>query len=112
MRSKPVHILILLFISIPCLQGKNQNIRDLENRVTDLEKKVSDLEQKSIDLFSESEWRNLKKGMKKQDVKSKLGMPDRIGKFSHGSELWGFSNATLKFDKDGSLKHWSKPFRN
>ena len=112
MRLNPIHILIFILITIPCLQGQNYRIKNLEKRVKLLEKKVSVLERKSIDLFMESKWNGLKKDMKKKDVQSKLGLPDRIGKFTHGGEIWGFSNATLKFDKNGSLKYWSKPLRN
>jgi len=43
---------------------------------------------------------------------SSFGNPDRKGKFSNGDELWGFKNYTLKFDKNGKLKNWSKPFVN
>ena len=112
MRLNPIHILIFIVITIPCLQGQNYTIKNLEKRVKLLEKKVSVLERKSIDLFMESKWHGLKKNMKKKDVQSKLGLPDRIGKFAHGGEIWGFSNATLKFDRNGSLEYWSKPLRN
>ena len=39
-----------------------------------------------------------------------LGNPDRIGKYSNGDEIWGFKKFTLRFDKDGKLKNWTKPF--
>jgi len=53
---------------------------------------------------------NLKSGVNKINIKNDLGDPDRIGKYSNGDEIWGFKNFTLRFDKNGKLKNWSKPF--
>jgi len=112
MRAKPIHIIIIILIIIPCLKGQNYIVKDLEKRVQQLEKKVLNLERRSIDTLIESRWHKLKKNMKKKDVRSTFGSPDRIGKFTHGGEFWGFSNATLRFDKNGSLEYWSKPLCN
>ena len=57
-------------------------------------------------------WEDLKRGLSKIKIQSSFGRPDRKGKFSNGDELWGFQNYTLKFDKNGNLKNWSKPFVN
>ena len=57
-------------------------------------------------------WKDLKKGLSKLKIQSSFGQPDRKGKFSNGDEFWGFQNYTLKFDKNGILKTWSKPFIN
>ena len=56
--------------------------------------------------------KRLTKGVSKSKIQSSFGDPDRKGKFSNGDELWGFKNYTLKFDKNGKLKNWSKPFVN
>jgi hypothetical protein len=53
---------------------------------------------------------NLKEGINKINIKNDLGDPDRIGKYSNGDEIWGFKNFTLRFDKNGNLKNWSKPY--
>ena len=112
MRAKPIHIIIIILIIIPCLNGQNNSYRNLEKRVKQLEEKVFDLEQRSIDTLIESRWHKLKKNMQKKDVRSTIGSPDRIGKFTYGGELWGFSNAILRFDEDGRLENWTKPLRN
>ena len=112
MRARPIHIIFLVLIIIPFLKGQNNTFKDLEKRVEQLEGKVFDLERKSIDTLIESRWHKLKKNMKKKDVQSTFGFPDRIGKFTYGGELWGFSNAILRFDKNGSLEYWTKPLRN
>ena len=112
MRSKPIHIIFLVLIIIPFLKGQNNTFKDLEKRVEQLEGKVFDLERRSIDTLIESRWHKLKKNMKKKDVQSTFGSPDRVGYFAYGGELWGFSNAILRFDKNGSLEYWTKPLRN
>ena len=39
-----------------------------------------------------------------------IGNPDRVGKYPNGDEFWGFKNFTLKFNKNGRLESWTKPF--
>ena len=78
MRSKPIHIIFLVLIIIPFLKGQNNTFKDLEKRVEQLEGKVFDLERKSIDTLIESRWHKLKKNMKKKDVQSTFGSPDRV----------------------------------
>ena len=68
------------------------------------------LEKKSIDKLLDDKWRRLKKGINKISIKNDLGNPDRIGKYSNGDEIWGFKKFTLRFDKNGKLKNWTKPF--
>ena len=105
--------LILLFL-LNCfgyeLLAKDSNIYELEKRIELLEKQVSELKKKSKDQIIETKWRKLKKGLSKINVKKNIGSPDRVGKFLNGDEIWGFKNFTLKFDKKGHLKEWSRPF--
>lgn len=106
-------ILVLLMISYVCNEkiiANHSNITDLEERIIYLEKQVAELKKKSINKLLNDKWRRLKKGVNKISIKKDLGNPDRIGKYSNGDEIWGFKNFTLRFDKNGKLKNWTKPF--
>ena len=92
--------------------AENSRINSLEKRIEHLEHKVEELEQKISNHSSNLLWEDLTKGVSKNKIQSSFGNPDRKGKFSNGDELWGFKNYTLKFDKDGNLKNWTKPFAN
>mgnify|MGYP001266614755 CR=1 FL=1 len=105
--------LILFFLIFFCnynILASDTNISELEKRVIYLEKQVKELKRNSINDSLESKWLNLKSGVNKINIKNDLGDPDRIGKYSNGDEIWGFKNFTLRFDKNGKLKNWSKPF--
>ena len=105
-----INIVIIFLLNV--VFAENSLIDGLEQRIEYLESKVEELEQKvsnhSTNLFLE----DLTKGISKNKIRSSFGNPDRKGKFSNGDELWGFRNYTLKFDKNGKLKNWSKPFIN
>ncbi len=90
--------------------ANNSNIAQLEKRIIYLEKQVAELKNESKDRSLNDKWRRLKKGIKKINIKNDIGNPDRIGKYSNGDEIWGFEDFTLKFDKNGNLKNWTKPF--
>ena len=105
--------LILFFLIFFCnynILASDTNISELEKRVIYLEKQVKELKRNSINDSLESKWLNLKSGVNKINIKNDLGDPDRIGKYSNGDEIWGFKNFTLRFDKNGNLKNWSKPY--
>jgi len=105
--------LVLFFLTFFCnynILASDANISELEKRVIYLEKQVEELKRKSINDLLEHKWENLKSGVNKISIKNDLGDPDRIGKYSNGDEIWGFKNFTLRFDKNGKLKNWSKPF--
>ena len=85
---------------------------ELEKRVETLEKQVAELKIKIVETSNAINWKDLKRGLSKIKIQASFGHPDRSGKFSNGDELWGFQNYTLKFDKNGKLKNWSKPFLN
>ena len=106
-------ILILLMISYICndiIIANHSNMPELEKRIIYLEKQVAELKKESIDKLLDDKWRRLKKGINKISIKNDLGNPDRIGKYSNGDEIWGFEKFTLRFDKNGKLKNWTKPF--
>tara|TARA_Y100001970_G_C14144421_1_gene809032 strand:+ start:233 stop:571 length:339 start_codon:yes stop_codon:yes gene_type:complete len=106
-------ILVLLMLSYICnnkIIANNSNIAQLEKRIIYLEKQVAELKNESKDRSLNDKWRRLKKGIKKINIKNDIGNPDRIGKYSNGDEIWGFEDFTLKFDKNGNLKNWTKPF--
>ena len=92
------------------LTARDSDIYELEKRVAALEKQVSELKKKSKDQAIETKWGKLKKGLNKIKVKKDIGNPDRVGKFLNGEEIWGFKNITLKFDKKGYLREWSRPY--
>ena len=92
--------------------AENSRINGLEKRIEYLENKLEELEQKITSYSSNLSLEDLTKGVSKSKIQSSFGDPDRKGKFSNGDELWGFKNYTLKFDKNGKLKNWSKPFVN
>ena len=105
--------LILFFLTFFCnykILASDTNINELEKRVIYLEKQVEELKRNSKNDLLESKLVNLKEGINKINIKNDLGDPDRIGKYSNGDEIWGFKNFTLKFDKNGNLKNWSKPY--
>ena len=79
---------------------KTEN-KSLKGKITELEQKISNY---SPNLSLE----DLTKGVSKSKIQRSLGNPERKGKFANGDELWGFKNYTLKFDKNGKLKNWSK----
>ena len=104
-------IKIVISFLINVMFAENCRTNGLEKRIEYLENKVEELEQK-ISNYSPNLLQELTKGLSKSKIQSSFGNPDRKGKFSNGDELWGFKNYTLKFDKNGKLKNWSKPFVN
>ena len=104
---------ILFFLTFFCnykVLAGDTNINELEKRVIYLEKQIEELKRNSKNDLLESKLVNLKEGINKINIKNDLGDPDRIGKYSNGDEIWGFKNFTLRFDKNGKLKNWSKPY--
>jgi len=112
MLKKLKFFLVFTQFLINGIYGDNANIVSLENRVEYLEKKIVELELKIDKKNYNIKWKDLKRGLSKIKIQSSFGQPDRKGKFSNGDELWGFQNYTLKFDKNGKLENWSKPFVN
>ena len=108
-KNKIIFLFLLNFFGYELL-AKDSNINELEKRVALLEKQVSELKKKSKSQIIENKWRKLKKGLSKIKVKKDIGNPDRVGKFLNGDEIWGFKNFTLRFDKKGYLKEWSRPY--
>ena len=103
--------IVMIFLN-NLIFAENSSFDGLEKRVKYLENKVEQLEQKVSSYSPNSLWEDLTIGLSKNKIQSSFGNPDRKGKFSNGDELWGFKNYTLKFDKNGKLKNWSKPFLN
>ena len=112
MLKKMIFFLVFTHFLINEIYGNNANLVSLEDRVKHLEKKIVELELKIDKKNYNIKWEDLKQGLSKIKIQSSFGQPDRKGKFSNGDELWGFQNYTLKFDKNGNLKNWSKPFVN
>ena len=103
--------LVIIFL-INMIFAENSRINILEKRIEKLETTVQELELKVACNMSNLQWQDLEEGISKIKIQNSFGNPDRKGKFSNGDELWGFRNYTLKFDKNGKLKNWSKPFVN
>ena len=112
MLKKMIFFLVFMHFLINRINGNNASFVSLEDRVKHLEKKIVELELKIDKKNYNIKWKDLKRGLSKIKIQSSFGQPDRKGKFSNGDELWGFQNYTLKFDKNGNLKNWSKPFVN
>ena len=112
MLKKIIFFLVFINFLINGIYGNNASLESLEDRVKHLEKKIVELELKIDKKNYNIKWKDLKRGLSKIKIQSSFGQPDRKGKFSNGDELWGFQNYTLKFDKNGNLKNWSKPFVN
>lgn len=104
-------IVIVKFFTLK-IMAENSSYLELEKRVEFLEMQVLELKMKVNKTSSIIKWENLKLGLSKNKIQASLGHPDRKGKFSNGEEFWGFKDYTLKFDKSGKLKTWSKPFLN
>ena len=112
MFKKIIFFLVFTYFLINEIYGNNTTLVVLEDRIERLEKKIVELERKIYKKNQNIKWKDLKRGLSKIKIQSSFGQPDRKGKFSNGDELWGFQNYTLKFDKNGKLKNWSKPFAN
>ena len=112
MLKKIIFFLVFTHFLINGIYANNVSLVSLEDRVKHLEKKIVELELKIDKKNYNIKWKDLKRGLSKIKIQSSFGQPDRKGKFSNGDELWGFQNYTLKFDKNGKLKNWSKPFVN
>lgn len=112
MIRKISHLIIFLLFLYNISSAEDSKITGLEKRVEFLEHKVKELELKITSNASKLFLRELKRGVSKTKIKNNFGNPDRIGKYSNGDELWGFQNYTLRFDKNGKLQNWSKPFSN
>ena len=112
MIRKILLIKIVMSFLINVTFAENSSINGLEKRIEYLENKVEELEQKVSNYSPNLLWEDLAKGVSKSKIQSSFGNPDRKGKFSNGDEIWGFEDYTLKFDKNGKLKNWSKPFVN
>ena len=112
MLKKTISFLVFTHFLINGIYGNNSSLVNLEDRVKHLEKKIVELELKIDKKNYNIKWKNLELGLSKIKIQNSFGQPDRKGKFSNGDELWGFQNYTLKFDKNGNLKNWSKPFVN
>ena len=112
MLKKIISFLVFTYFLINGTYGNNSRPISLEDRVKHLEKKIVELELKIDKKNHNIKWKDLKRGLSKIKIQSSFGRPDRKGKFSNGDELWGFQSYTLKFDKNGNLENWSKPFVN
>ena len=112
MFKKIIFFLVFTYFLINEIYGNNSSLVVLEDRIERLEKKIVELEHKIYKKNQNIKWKDLKRGLSKIKIQSSFGRPDRKGKFSNGDEIWGFQNYTLKFDKNGNLKNWSKPFVN
>ena len=112
MIKKFILIKIVMSLLINVIFAENPCVNGLQKRVEYLENKLEELEQKITSYSSNLSLEDLTEGVSKSKIQSSFGDPDRKGKFSNGDELWGFKNYTLKFDKNGKLKNWSKPFVN
>ena len=55
-----------------------------------------------------SQWRMLKKGMSKDEVRKLLGEPDRVT-VSKLFETWSFGVGIVSFDGKGHVDFWSEP---
>ena len=110
MLKKIFMLSMIAYICNDIIIANNSNMTELEKRIIYLEKQVAELKKESIDKLLDDKWRRLKKGVNKISIKNDLGNPDRIGKYSNGDEIWGFKNFTLRFDQNGKLKNWTKPF--
>ena len=60
-------------------------------------------------------WRALKKGMRKEEVRCVLGEPDRINTYWGFSEEWQYgplgTGAEVRFpDGEGTVNGWNEPF--
>ncbi len=106
--------ILLLFILLQICNNKiianSSHIIELEKRILYLERQVAELKKESINKLLDNKWRHLKKGLNKDRILNEIGNPDRVGKYSNGEEIWGFKNFTLKFNKNGILESWTKPF--
>ena len=104
-------IVIVQFFTLK-IMAKNSSHFELEKRIEVLEKQVLELKIKMNEKSNTIDWKDLKLGLSQNKIQTSFGHPDRKGKFLNGDEFWGFQNYTLKFDKNGKLKNWSRPFLN
>ena len=123
--KKAIFIIILLFIASNTNafgQSLESRIETLETTVLSLELRIMELE-KALSLATSSpvkkpikmgnwqnraNWRALKKGMTKNEVRSLLGEPPRV--IDAGITVtWGYVTGSVIFDDGGKLRGWSEP---
>jgi len=112
MSKKKLYFVVIVQFLIVKIMAENSSYLELEKRIEVLENQVLELKIKVNKKSSIIKWKDLKLGLSKNKIQTSFGHPDRKGKFSNGDEFWGFQDYTLKFDKNGKLKNWSKPFLN
>ncbi len=118
--------LILIFVAVPAREMQaDDRILKLEKRIIELELRVAKLEKLLSATQSEpsiqimpgnyekmANWRRLKLGMTKAQVKAILGDPPRRRVFPPGFDYWYYPNETaaqVQFDMSGKLSGWQEP---
>jgi hypothetical protein len=112
MSKKILYIIVIIQFFTVKIMAENSSYIELKKRIEVLEEQVLELKIKVNKKSSITKWKDLKLGLSKNKIQTSFGHPDRKGRFSNGEEFWGFKDYTLKFDKNGKLKNWSKPFLN
>ena len=102
------------------LKSKVQNLQDrvenLEEKISRIEKLISSnsaphQEANSKGWRNQQNWRDLRKGMSKREVRQILGEPGKISSGSYG-ENWYYPDAiggNVDFNSHGKVEGWSEP---
>jgi hypothetical protein len=119
-------ILSAVFPTPVFTQDPNQKIKELEQKITQLEKRIAKLEgillefqknQEKMIVHSPSKWKNkanwrlLKKGMSKEEVRQILGEPPKITANAYYGDIWYYPDikgGNASFNEGGSLTSWSE----
>ena len=120
-----IFVCISLFFLFPysgiSVSAEKDDINSLKQKITELEKRIKDLEaiikiyhapedkesDQTYGWLNKKSWRNLKKGMKEDEVKKILGEPVKTVKGS--KTIWYYPNfyrSYVSFDEEGNLTGW------
>ena len=119
-------ILSVVFPTSVFTQDLNQKIKELEQKIIQLEKRIVRLEGLVLEFQKNQEkpivnspikwkdkanWRLLKKGMSKDEVRQIIGEPPKIAANAYYGDIWYYPDSqggNASFDKEGSLTSWSE----
>ena len=111
-------------ISVSAEKAEKNDIDKLKQKITELEKRIKDLESilkiyhgpknqkedKEYGWLNKKNWRNLKKGMTEDEVKTILGEP--VKEVNGSRTIWyypDFYRSYVSFDEKGNLTGWNEP---
>ena len=63
----------------------------------------------SLGVDIKSNWRQLKQGLNREQIKTLLGEPDKINVYNLVGETWWYGSGYLEISTSGLLTGWTEP---